>query len=356
METVVKEKIDIQAQEAPAPQLPAIAPAHQERASRLPRQAKAPTYSPKIAAAILKITQEMEHVTKANRHDFHRYYYASWESINEKLSPLLAQHGLLIVQSEVSRNILEKNDQGSVLAIVYHFTIVNADGEAWPTIEWTAIARMQDQKGVTDDKAASKCHTSAEKFFCLKQFKIRTKDMEKGDANSMLPKKDARDVYTKLQKEINEAVSVSKLQDWGAANVGRKATLPPDWQDILTDRYNEKLAELEGRVIETVLTEPYDPDTGEFESAEGDTPADTPALVQPSPQAGAGDLQETLRLSAVDTDLEAAAKKGWAALKIAWEGISPADQDSLRAALNRRHKPMARAVDAAHPATMRSDK
>lgn len=115
----------------------------------------------------------MGHVAKNGKNDFQKYAYPKWEDVNEKLSPLLTENGLIVVQTEQSRSLLESNDQGSVLAIVYHFTLVNEDGDAWPEIEWTAIARLRDQKGITDDKAAAKCHTQGEKYFCLKAFKIR---------------------------------------------------------------------------------------------------------------------------------------------------------------------------------------
>lgn len=119
--------------------------------------------------------------------------------------------------------------------------------ESRPEVEWTAIARLRDQKGVTDDKAATKCHTQAEKYFCIKQFKIRGEDYIDGDASPTLPKKDARDVYKKLQEEIDTAGGVVELVAWGKENVGRKKELPRDWQDILTERYNEKLADLKNQ-------------------------------------------------------------------------------------------------------------
>ena len=259
-ETVIQEKIEMAVgQEAPAPQLPTVV-----KQERVPRKAKAetvPQFSAHIAASILAITRVIERVQKKGENEFQHYKYMRWEDINEELAPLLAAHGLIIVQSEQSRSLLEENDKGSVLAIVYHFTIVNEKGEAWPSVEWTAIARLRDQKGITDDKAASKCHTQAEKQFCIKQFKIRAEDLEKGDASPTLPKKDARDVYTKLQAEIDAAQGVVELVAWGKENVARKKTLPADWQDILTERYNEKLGDLKNQA--TGMAEYVDEETGE---------------------------------------------------------------------------------------------
>lgn len=259
--TLEQERTDTaEPQLAPTPQLPAV---RQERRPRLPAQAKPMQYPATIAKAIIAITRQMEAVSKDGEHEFHKYRYPKWEDINEKLAPLLAEHGLLMMQSEQSRSLLEQNDKGSVLAIVYHFTLVHESGDMAPPVEWTAIQRLRDQKGVTDDKAAAKCHTQAEKFFCLKQFKIRVADDNPDNQRHTLPKKDARDVYEKLQADIDGATAVVELATWGRdpENLKRKRTLPPDWQDIITTRYNEKMAALKGepQVI-------WDDETGEVQS------------------------------------------------------------------------------------------
>lgn len=243
--------------EAPPAKLPAV---RQERAPRKPAAPKPTAYPARVAASIIKITNAIGRIQKEGRNEFQKYAYTRWEDINEKLSPLLAEHGLVIVQSEQSRNLLEENDKGSVLAIVYHFTLINEHGDVWGPIEWTAIARLRDQKGVTDDKAASKCHTQAEKQFCIKQFKIRTDEYEDNDAHPTLPKKDARDIYQKLQAEIDGAESLVELGTWGKENSDRILTLPRDWQGILRERFKEKRADLENQMR---AMEDHDEETGE---------------------------------------------------------------------------------------------
>lgn len=171
----------------PAAQLPAISERPHGNLEFSPSQQRiiimpAKVYPAKIAKAILAITAEIGKVEKLGKNEFQRYKYASWQDVNDKLSPLLAQHGLIIIQSEKSRSLLEQNEQGSILAIVYECTIVNEDGDSWPPIEWTAIARLRDGKGVSDDKAAPKCATQGEKYFCMKLFKIRT--AEEGQLDS----------------------------------------------------------------------------------------------------------------------------------------------------------------------------
>lgn len=62
-----------------------------------------------------------------------------------------------------------------------------------------------------------------------------------------LPKKDAKAIYTKLQAEIQSAVSRDQLKVWGAANKDRIDVLPEDWRDILRLQYEEQMADLRQR-------------------------------------------------------------------------------------------------------------
>lgn len=63
----------------------------------------------------------------------------------------------------------------------------------------------------------------------------------------VLPKKDAKEVYAKLQTEIRSAASREHLKQWGAANKDRIEVLPEDWQDILRLQYEEQMADLRNR-------------------------------------------------------------------------------------------------------------
>lgn len=59
-----------------------------------------------------------------------------------------------------------------------------------------------------------------------------------------LPKKDAKEIYTKLQDDVKGATSRELLRKWGAENADRIKVLPEDWQDILRLQYEEKMADL----------------------------------------------------------------------------------------------------------------
>jgi hypothetical protein len=52
-----------------------------------------------------------------------------------------------------------------------------------------------------------------------------------------LPKKDARDIYARMQAEVDEAADV---EDWLLKNEGRLLVLPADWENILRLRIQER--------------------------------------------------------------------------------------------------------------------
>jgi hypothetical protein len=62
-----------------------------------------------------------------------------------------------------------------------------------------------------------------------------------------LPKKDAKEIYTKMQREIRECQSREQLKLWGEANKDRIKVLPEDWSDILRLQYEEMAADLRNR-------------------------------------------------------------------------------------------------------------
>jgi len=62
-----------------------------------------------------------------------------------------------------------------------------------------------------------------------------------------LPKKDARGIYEKLQREVQECQTREQLKAWMAGNADRIKTLPEDWQDILRIQCGEMMDDLKNR-------------------------------------------------------------------------------------------------------------
>lgn len=154
-------------------------PAKQTRKPRNPTQPFSQTAS--IANAISCIMAELQPVVKQGENKFHGYKYARAQDILQMLTPLLARHGLVIFQTECSRQLF---DGDAVIAVTYEFTIAHISGAVWPDRpRQTGVCRARDSKGGLDDKAVNKCHTAARKYFLLALFQIPTEDMDDADAH-----------------------------------------------------------------------------------------------------------------------------------------------------------------------------
>lgn len=62
-----------------------------------------------------------------------------------------------------------------------------------------------------------------------------------------LPKKDAKEIYSKMQREVGSCQSREQLKTWMAGNKDRIQILPSDWQDILRLQCEEMMADLRQR-------------------------------------------------------------------------------------------------------------
>jgi hypothetical protein len=146
---------------------------------RQPEPPPAKAYPPKIAKAIIAITRALAPVKKAGVNDFHKYQYPKWESVLDELSPKIVEHGLIIQMDEISHAGFQ---EGKMIEATYEFTIINDDGDFWPDKpRITQMCKVVDNKGQIDDKAASKVHTQAQKYFLMQLFKVRVRDMEQDD-------------------------------------------------------------------------------------------------------------------------------------------------------------------------------
>jgi len=72
-------------------------------------------------------------------------------------------------------------------------------------------------------------------------------DFTQGTKPTTLPKKDSKEIYTKMQREIQACSSREQLKTWMTANKDRILILPEDWQDILRLQCEEMMADLRHR-------------------------------------------------------------------------------------------------------------
>jgi hypothetical protein len=145
-------------------------------------------YPADLLKRVFAIKRGIGNVGKDGWNSFHQYHYRKWEDVLDMLSPLMSQHGVLIIPNEISRSLIEdeqaqvRNDM--LVGITYEFIIVSEQGDEWPERpRISAFARIRDGKGVHDDKAASKCHTQADKEFLIHFFKIPVTGAPESDAD-----------------------------------------------------------------------------------------------------------------------------------------------------------------------------
>ena len=192
-DTVTKEAPATYADLYQGSQLPAIAqhdrvPETPSGSAPTPRpeaievQQRVRTYPAAMVRALLNVQRKIKPVGKLGHNDFQNYDYQKWEDVLVHLGPLLAEEGLFIQQSQIGSSVTRNDD---LIQITFEFEIIFEEtGEVWPKgIAWQGIARLRDQKGIYDDKAATKCATQAHKYFCLHTFKIRTRDMVASDSD-----------------------------------------------------------------------------------------------------------------------------------------------------------------------------
>lgn len=129
-------------------------------------------YPKEIAEAIAKVMGADLYVQKRGKNQFHGYKYATVGDLLDKLQPLMAEAGLVILQHECGVDFL---DNGNVMITRYQFTLAHMSGAVWPEKPvHTGMAACRNSKGGFDDKAANKCHTAARKYFLLGLFQVPT--------------------------------------------------------------------------------------------------------------------------------------------------------------------------------------
>jgi hypothetical protein len=72
-------------------------------------------------------------------------------------------------------------------------------------------------------------------------------EMDAEEKPARLAKKDAKEVYTKLQQEMKSCSSRETLKEWGKNNKERINVLPEDWEDTLRIQFEELMLDIKQR-------------------------------------------------------------------------------------------------------------
>lgn len=154
-----------------------------------------------VLAAISAVMGEVGSVKKEGFNDFHRYNYATAADVMHALQPLLAKHGLTIVQHQREIQFIQ---DGAAMAIPYEFHLYHSSGDKLDLVPiHTGVAAAKTKNGAPDDKAANKCHTAARKYFLLSLFQIPTGDYDDPDLDDdSAQKRGRRPSRENVEKEL----------------------------------------------------------------------------------------------------------------------------------------------------------
>jgi hypothetical protein len=89
------------------------------------------TYPPAITTAIIEVMSKVKRLGRKDHNNHYKYNFAGIDNFLEAVNPLCAETGLIIMASEVSRQIekTQKADKQSVwLLLEFDFTLAHASG------------------------------------------------------------------------------------------------------------------------------------------------------------------------------------------------------------------------------------
>jgi len=209
--------------------------------------------SESIAKAILAIMSEIPVLEKDQENKHGKYDYASADSFNKAIAPLLVKNNLLIVQEELSSEIISgRNTSGSDTVstqVKWAFTFYHTDGSQFGPIHRT----------VTVPQVSAQAHGSAQtyalKHLMKGQFHIRTGEPDGDDAAEPMTatavepaKTDIQIKADRIRDKLKSAKTAQDLREaWDLNDIAlqdvEKASLPAfKW---LEDLYDRRLQELE---------------------------------------------------------------------------------------------------------------
>ena len=154
-------------------------------------------YPPKLAASLLAIQKTIGKIENDRQNTQFGFGYQSIGNVIEHLNPLLNDHGIGIIQSELG--VAAAADNENMLAVTYEFTIFNEVGDVWPDRpRRTGLASIWSrapkgtQEGAVDPLAINKAESQAYKFFVKRMFAVRAGDAlpdNDGDTGEVPPAK-----------------------------------------------------------------------------------------------------------------------------------------------------------------------
>ncbi len=198
-----------------------------------------------IAAALSKAQGEMKNavINKVNPHFRNRY--ADLTAVIDAAREPLAKHGLAVTQTmavDVPSMIGEKE----IPASMYLRTILTHSSGQWIASVYPLPMQGKPQEIGSALTYARRYSLAA--IICNAADEDDDAELATGrngpapqKRHEVLPKKDAKDIYARMQTEYQNCADRAELIEWMNNNKERIQTLPLDWQDILRIQCEEML-------------------------------------------------------------------------------------------------------------------
>jgi DNA repair and recombination protein RAD52 len=190
--------------------------------------------------------------------------------------------------AERERKIGKEKRDGFGVSYIAKVQIVVLAGVTQITREGIGAGHGIDSDlGLAHESAIKEAETDAMKRALMtfgNQFGLALYDKEQTNV-IRLPKKNARDVYERMQQEIDGIDGVDELLAWGSDVAERIRVLPADWVQILRSRFSEKLAALRRYAADEIV---WDDPPEDHEAVEAQTWAANkrprPRTIMPAPK------------------------------------------------------------------------
>lgn len=196
-------------------------------------------------AALSLAQAEMDPVVADSRNDQTRSKYASYAALDRAVRPVYTRHGFGIS--------FDTEDAPGELQARVVCDVCHRDGHT----RRYRIDMPVDGKGAKGGDVMTRTHAMGSgvsygmRYLLKMIFNLAIDKDDDGNAAGRtakspdrLPKKDSREIYVKLQRDIHNLDDIRELRQWGEDNRERIAVLPQDWQDILRLQWSERLVEL----------------------------------------------------------------------------------------------------------------
>lgn len=187
-----------------------------------------------LAAALAKAQGEIENA-KFNRVNPHfKNKYADLTAIFDAVRSPLSKNGLAVTQT------IEVRETGMILST----KLMHSSGE-WLGSEYPLPVSARPQEFGSALTYAKRYSLASIVGVSADEDDDANAAQGNGAQRTTLPKAKARDIYAKLQAEIDGATDVAALRQWGTEAKERIEVMPSDWQDHLRLRFQEKLVDLQ---------------------------------------------------------------------------------------------------------------